>query len=95
MRSTIVAGLAAIGLGFAGTAASLAAPVNGAAINDAAGTLQMTEQVHCVPGFAHHYPTSFRRRDGCARGPVVVRPPVVVVRPGVRHRHRHFRRHRF
>jgi hypothetical protein len=90
MRSTIVAVLAAVGFGFVGTSASLAAPVNGAVINDAATTLQMTEQVHCVPGWPHHHPRYWRRSDGCPRaGAVPLVGPSVVVVPRFRHHHHH------
>jgi hypothetical protein len=90
MRSTLFAVLAAAGIGLAGTPA-MAAPVNGAAINDAAAALQLTEQVHCVPGWSHHRPTSWRFSNGCAR----VAGPAIVVTPGFHHHrfHHHHRRH--
>jgi len=36
------------------------------------------DQVHCVPGWPHHYPTSWRRANGCSRyyrgGAVIIGP---------------------
>jgi len=41
--------------------------------------LATIENVHCRPGRRHHYPTRWRRADGCARR------GVIIVRPGFRH----------
>jgi hypothetical protein len=47
MRTIVLALLAAVAIGFAGTTGSSAAPANGAAIGSAANALRTTEQVHC------------------------------------------------
>ena len=69
-----------------------AVTVGTSSLIDALQDLSAVEQVHCRPGWPHHAPTQWRRRDGCARPGVgapgiVVRPPVVVV-PGPRWCHR-------
>jgi hypothetical protein len=44
--------------------------------------LALIDQVHCVPGYPHHRPTAWNRRDGCVRRRVIV-PPVVIVPPRI------------
>lgn len=70
-------------------AVALSAPAGAVTIGNsgliaALQDLSVVEQVHCVPGWPHHTPTGWRRRDGCGRRgivapPVVVAPPMVVV----------------
>lgn len=67
-------------------AVTLGAP---AGIRSAVDDLAVIDRVHCVPGLPHHYPTNWRRRDGCLRGGGVV----VVPRHYYGHRHHHHRRH--
>ncbi len=33
------------------------------------------DQVHCVPGWPHHYPTGWRRANGCPRGGAIIIGP--------------------
>jgi hypothetical protein len=54
MRQVLIAAVAAVGLGLAGTSASMAAPVNGWVIGHAAGNGQF-EQVHWRWGWRHHH----------------------------------------
>jgi hypothetical protein len=82
---------------------TLSAPTAGAATVGSSGLLaalqdmSIVDQVHCVPGWPHHVPTDWRRRDGCARGrvgpgivgPGIIAPGVVIV-PGRRWCHRAF-----
>ncbi len=53
---------------------------NPAGIRPAIDAVDVTDQVHCVPGWPHH---RFRPYNGCA----VARAPVVVVRPAYRTRY--------
>jgi hypothetical protein len=57
-------------------------------MQSAADDMALVDRVHCVPGWPHHYPNYWRRRDGCLRGGGVVIPG----RPIWRHRHYHWRR---
>lgn len=46
-----------------------------AGMQTAVDDLAVVDRVHCVPGWPHHYPTNWRRRDGCRRhGGVIVVP---------------------
>jgi hypothetical protein len=56
MRTILIAMLAAGGIGLLGTSASLGAPVNGAAIRDAAAATVMVEHV-----YTYHIIRSSRR----------------------------------
>lgn len=59
-----------------------------AGMQGAVDNLAVLDRVHCVPGWPHHYPTNWRRRDGCARGGGVV-VPHYGWRRGHWHRHHH------
>jgi hypothetical protein len=87
MRSTLVAVLAAAGIGLAGTSASLAAPANGIVIDKAADALQLTEPVHCR-GYLHAHPGWHGWGTGCYRA------PAVFIGPRFHHHRRHHGHHR-
>jgi hypothetical protein len=59
MRQVLIAVVAAVGIGLAGTSASMAAPVNGWVIGHAAGNGQF-EQVHWRWRHHHHHHFFFR-----------------------------------
>jgi hypothetical protein len=68
-------------------AVTLGAP---AGMQIAADDLAVVDRVHCIPGWPHHYPNYWRRRDGCGRGAGVI---VVPGGYGYGHRHHWHRRH--
>jgi hypothetical protein len=47
MRTTLLAAIAAAGIGIIGTSTAPAAPINGQVIDKAAQTTAMVDQVHC------------------------------------------------
>jgi hypothetical protein len=55
MRKLIFATLMTLGVGLAGASTSVAAPVTGAAILDAANTVSATEVVHCRRYWHSHW----------------------------------------
>src|SRR5262245_44479240 len=70
MRKIIVGLSAAAALLAAGslTQSANAVPLgNPGGIAAAQGDIATVDKVHCRPGWAHHYPTEWRRRDGCRR----------------------------
>jgi hypothetical protein len=70
MRKIVVTLSAAAALLAAGSIAQraeavpLGNPSGIAAAQEDVGTI---DKVHCVPGWRHHYPTNWRRGDGCRR----------------------------
>jgi len=70
MRKIVVALSAAAALLAVGSFAQRAEAVplgNPGGIAAAQEDVATLDKVHCVPGWAHHYPTEWRRRDGCRR----------------------------
>jgi hypothetical protein len=70
MRKTVVA------MGVAATfalAGSITQPANAVPLANPSGVtaalddLDTIDKVHCVPGWRHHYPTQWRRANGCPR----------------------------
>ena len=93
MRKALLAlsALAAVAITTSGATRSEASPlVNPAGLSGAVDELAIVDNVHCRPGWRHHYSTNWRRADGCARhyrsGGVYVVPGRTryVIRDGVR-----------
>jgi len=59
MRAIMIAAVAALGIGIAGSTAGLAAPANGWAIGQAAGAGQLTDQVNWYWHRHHHHRNFF------------------------------------
>jgi len=100
MHKIVIALSAVAGLAIGGSIPQLAnaAPFgNPSGIAAAQEDIGALNNVHCAPGWRHHYPTSWRRADGCRRyGGVYIGP-----RWGYRswgwhggHRFHHYRYHR-
>jgi hypothetical protein len=82
MRKALLAAVASACLG-AFSYPTEAAPLgNPNALSDAVAGLSTIDTVHCRPGWAHHYPSRWRRADGCVRRRVVVGPGYYYGGPG-------------
>ena len=102
MRKIMIVLSAAAGLAVMGSipqTASAAPFGNASGIAAAQQDIDALDAVHCVPGWPHHYPTRWRRANGCPRGAVFIGPRFGARAFGFRghrfHRgfHRGFRRH--
>jgi hypothetical protein len=92
MRKSLIATLVLGGWLTAGSLPAGAVPLGTPnALNAAAEDVALTESVHCTPGWRHHYPTRWRRANGCPR---YYRRGAVVVFPHFAFAPR-FHRHRF
>jgi hypothetical protein len=87
----LVLSLAAVAAALTLSAPAGAMPVGNSGLAAALQDMSIAEQVHCRPGWEHHRPTEWRRRDGCQRrggGGAVIGipggPGLVVPLPGVR-----------
>ena len=70
MRKIILSLAAAAAILTAGSLANRAEAITLGAPAGLAPAIEETssiEQVHCRPGWRHHYPTRWRRADGCSR----------------------------
>jgi hypothetical protein len=68
MRKIVIALSAAAACALAAFAPANAVPLgNPSGLAAAQEEIDGIDKVHCVPGWAHHYPTSWRRANGCPR----------------------------
>jgi hypothetical protein len=71
MRKLVIAAVAAaatlMGAGSASGPAQAITIASPAGLAGAIEDMSGIEEVHCRPGWAHHYPTRWRRADGCGR----------------------------
>jgi len=89
--SAAAALLAAGSIAERANAVPLGNPSGIAAAQEDVGTV---DKVHCVPGWVHHYPTEWRRRDGCRRYGYYYGPTVYYQSFGFHRGHR-IHSHRF
>ena len=99
MRKIIIVLSTAAGFAVMGSVPQTASAVqlgNPSGIAAAQQDIDALDAVHCVPGWPHHYPTSWRRANGCPRGAVFIGPRFrdrAFFFRGHRGFHRGFRRH--
>jgi hypothetical protein len=80
MRKIVIALSAAAACALAAFTPANAAPLgNPSGLALAQEEIDGIEQVHCVPGWRHHNPTSWRRANGCPRyyrggGAIIIGP---------------------
>ncbi len=63
---SLAAAAAVLSAGSIASRADAAGP-GPAGLNRAIADVAVVDRVHCVPGWRHHYPTRWRRANGCAR----------------------------
>lgn len=67
VRKLVLAFSAAAAFALAGSSAHAAPLGNPSALAGAIDEVGGIETVHCRPGWRHHYPTRWRRANGCRR----------------------------
>lgn len=98
---SLAAAASVLAVGFVGNRAEAFTIGTPAGLAAAAEDIAVVDKVHCRPGWQHHYPTQWRRANGCRRyhqygyhyGYVAAYP--ILIHPGRIHRHRFVHRHRF